>query len=565
VFQLLYIIITSFIFVPAITYIFNKILWSIGTKSLLNKDVFKIGLHYEGIVGIILICILVVAIMFVEFGVIIVISQKKYFYRDISISDAFITSIVSTPKLFSFGILQLVLLFVLLVPFVDSAFLTTVIDNVNLILSSNLFEETNYSLLIYLFIFFIVIYIIIRWIFTIHFIIIEGQSARKAIKSSLSLTKNNKLRIIIYLIIFNLVILSIYIGIIALIFFVLSLLNISNNINNYLITFISYISIIFSSLLTPINIIFITNLFYKFQKNKGFVVVDNLKVYSSRKLKRFEKKLVAFFARRKYLVLFILLVYLIGTYLINYSVTESVLRWDVKISSHRGESDAPENSLSSVRSALSKGVDAIEIDVQLTKDKIVVLNHDRDLKRVANIPYNISDLTYDMILNVDISGKFTQFKGEKIPTLEEIMEEIKYGVKNKDVKLIIEIKPYGDEKELTNKVVNLIEKYRMERDCYIQSFSYEALQEVRNINKNIKIGQILYIAAGDLSTLDVDFYTIKINMLNKNFVKKAHKENREVWVWTVNSEKDIKDVLDFKIDGIITDYPERARKILLRR
>lgn len=82
------------------------------------------------------------------------------------------------------------------------------------------------------------------------------------------------------------------------------------------------------------------------------------------------------------------------------------------------------------------------------------------------------------------------------------------------------------------------------------------------LNAEIKIGQILYFAIGDLSLLDVDFYTIEQVMLTEQFVKRAHRKGREVWVWTVNSERNLKEVLKYEIDGIITDYPARAHQMV---
>jgi glycerophosphoryl diester phosphodiesterase len=102
----------------------------------------------------------------------------------------------------------------------------------------------------------------------------------------------------------------------------------------------------------------------------------------------------------------------------------------------------------------------------------------------------------------------------------------------------------------------------MVEQCMIQSFSYQTLKEVRKLNKGILLGQILYVIAGNLDSIDVDFYTIKQSMLSDTFIKIAHKKGRSVWVWTVNDELNIKDVLKYDVDGIITDYPKRVQKII---
>ncbi|MGO1712584.1 MAG: glycerophosphodiester phosphodiesterase family protein, partial [Senegalia sp. (in: firmicutes)] len=76
------------------------------------------------------------------------------------------------------------------------------------------------------------------------------------------------------------------------------------------------------------------------------------------------------------------------------------------------------------------------------------------------------------------------------------------------------------------------------------------------------IGQIMYIAAGDLSYLDVDFYTIEQNMLSNKIISHARSKNRQIWVYTVNSKKDIKEALKYDIDGLITDYPLTVKEII---
>jgi glycerophosphoryl diester phosphodiesterase len=146
---------------------------------------------------------------------------------------------------------------------------------------------------------------------------------------------------------------------------------------------------------------------------------------------------------------------------------------------------------------------------------------------------------------------------ERIPMLAEVL----YEAKGK-AKLIIDLKPYGPGEELARKVVELVEDFDMVEECYIQSLDRETLKQIRLLNPEIKIGQILYFAVGDLSLLDVDFYTIEKAILTQQLIERAHKNGREVWVWTVNSERNLKEVLKFEIDGIITDYPARAQNMV---
>src|SRR5690554_3723088 len=87
-FALLYMLLTSFFAVPMISFIFNRMLLMLGPGTLLNADVYKIALSLPGFVGMLLISFIVLVIYFLQFGVIIIISQKTYFSKNLLISEA---------------------------------------------------------------------------------------------------------------------------------------------------------------------------------------------------------------------------------------------------------------------------------------------------------------------------------------------------------------------------------------------------------------------------------------------------------------------------------------------
>lgn len=333
-------------------------------------------------------------------------------------------------------------------------------------------------------------------------------------------------------------------------------------IGNYLLTFASYFTMLMSLIFIPVNMLVLTRLFYQFQERKGIPIKDKLTLGKSNYFLQLEKKIGRFLSRRKSFFITTTVVVLSLLFAINYVVNDSLvyLKWDVEIASHRGDlKHAPENSMSSIRSAIRKGVDAVEVDVAMTKDGVIVLSHDLDLKRVAGVSDKISDLTFEEIKQIDIGRLYgEEFIGERIPTLDEVLKVMKEN----DTKLIIDLKSAEPGRGFAEKIVELVEKNDSDHLAYVQSFSYELLQDIRKRNETIKIGQILFLSAGNLSKLDVDFYTIRESMLTERFIERAKKQNREVWVWTVNIKRNMKEVLKYDIDGIITDYPERAQRVL---
>lgn len=567
-FALLYMFFTSFLFVPAISFTFNRMLKIIGTGSLLNADVYKVGMSYTGLLFMLLISFLAVVILFVEFGVLITIAQQKYFDRNILVSDAFVTTVRKLPKLLGLGLFQLILLSLLIIPFIDFSTFRILLDvNIPIFLTNQYYQSTSFSIFQYLAVFLLAIYLylFIRWIFILHAIFIEEKSIYEAMKCSWKMTKYNKRKIIFNLCLLNFLFFLIFFLFVTFLSYIPTVADktiLGDIVGNYLITFSSFMTIMFSLLLMPINIIIITRLFYRFKKNQGDIVNDRLALYGNNKLFTYENRVIHFFTKRKSTLYPVIIIVVTAMLLINETLNNNIvyLKWNVQVAAHRGDPQiAPENSLSGIKSAIEKKVDAVEIDVMLTKDRVVILNHDATLQRVAGVATKVNEMTYEQVSKVDFKSRFPgEFIGEKIPTLDKVLEE----VKEENIILIIDLKPADSSGELANKVVDLIEKHEIENHTYVQAFDYNSLREIRNRNSDIKIGQILYVSAGSLADLDVDFYTIRQTMLSERFIKNARKQNREVWVWTVNIERNMREVLKYDIDGIITNYPEKVQSML---
>ncbi len=258
---------------------------------------------------------------------------------------------------------------------------------------------------------------------------------------------------------------------------------------------------------------------------------------------------------KKYTKLLIALLTL-AVFIAQYQVTSQLLRWDVAIAAHRGASaDAPENTLASIQKAIDYGAEYVEIDVMLTKDGVAILNHDATFKRTTGLALAPKEVTYDFVKGLDVGSHFSDdFSGERVPTLEEALLLCKGRIR-----VLIDLKDSGNSSELVEAVLQTVEELSMVSECRIQSFNSTILKEVRLRNPDINLGQIIYLYSGNLNALDVDFYTIKTNILTRQFVNQAHAAGREVWVWTVNSELALREVFRFDIDGVITDYPVRAQ------
>lgn len=562
-FEILYSFLSSLLFIPFLTYAFNRLVRLIGNgQALVNGEVFQMGLSFKGILGMLVIGFLAVTVLFIEFGVLIIIAHKNYFKQTVTVSQSFVTALKKTPKLLGFGIFQLFFLLLLIVPFMDVSTLPPLLDlNVG-ILFTEMFQKPALAVVVYIALFLVIAYLYTRWIYALHFIFIEDKSISSAMVASWRLTRHNKIRLVFTMVLWNVFIIVVGFLIITLLSQLAVVIDskaIGDFIGNYLLAISSYIAIILSLFIVPMNMIMLTRFYYQFSTRGS--VEDYVLLEKSSFLGRMENAITRTFKKRKGIVISVAAAGLAVIVLLNGVIQSSIvyLPWDVAVAGHRGDGySAPENTVSSVQSGIQKGVDAVEIDVTLTKDDVLVLSHDLDLKRMAGVPITIREATYEEIKDIDIGRLFDDsYTGETLATLDEILEITTAA----DTRVIIDVKAAKDEDVYAREITKSVEQNDAEELASVQSFNPTFLKLMRDENESIDIGQILFLFAGNLSGLDVDFYTVRETMLTERFVEQAQKQNRRIWVWTVNNKRNIKKVLTYDIDGIITDYPERVQRV----
>lgn len=234
----------------------------------------------------------------------------------------------------------------------------------------------------------------------------------------------------------------------------------------------------------------------------------------------------------------------------------------IHITAHRGSSmDAPENTLAAVDRAIRDLADFVEIDVQESKDGVVVLCHDTSLKRVAGINRPVSSFTFEQLKELDVGTWFSsEYAGERIPSLEEVMEYCKGRIN-----INIEIKNLGKESELPGKVVELINQYQMKEQCVVTSSRATYLTRIKELDPEIRTGYIISAAYGDYYSSEyMDFISLRSSFITEKLVESAHEKGKAVHAWTVNSKSEMERMKMLGVDNIITDYPVLAREIVYR-
>lgn len=225
---------------------------------------------------------------------------------------------------------------------------------------------------------------------------------------------------------------------------------------------------------------------------------------------------------------------------------------------HRGawkESGLPQNSLASLNHAALLGCYGSEFDVHMTKDEVLVVNHDHDFYGI-----DIETSTYQELL----AKKHPN--GESIPTVEEYLKE---GLKQKDMKLIFEIKASKISKErslkLTKLSVELVDKLKAKDWVEYICFDYDMGKLIHQLDPLAKIAYL----TGDIAPEQVkkDGYTgldYHYSLYKKNpaWVKQAQGLGLTLNAWTVNSPEEIKILLEQNFDYITTDQPELVFELI---
>ncbi|MDQ0159336.1 glycerophosphodiester phosphodiesterase family protein [Alkalibacillus salilacus] len=568
-FAIVYMLLTSFIFVPVASIIFNRILMYIDAPTLINNEVYSVALSYSGISILILVALIVFILLFIQFAVFIVIAQKQYFKKPITVANAFLTGLSRSRKLLSISVLPLILVLLLLAPFIRTPINEIVYDlNMSILYSGHL-SLSYVSLAVYFAVLMFVLYIILRWIFVIHFIVIEKSNVRHAIKRSMQLTKRHQKSILISVLSINVMIFllsTLILYLISLIPNVMTGTIVGDLIEHYLVTITSIIATLSTLILIPVNVIMLTRLFYQYKREKEQEVTDDLDLTRSIRLAVGERKAYSFFKQKRILIVFLFILYVTGVFTYNQTISGNLvyLDWNVEVAAHRGDAtNAPENSMSAVESAIEQGLNVVEVDVQLTQDDVLVLHHDKNLLRTAGVPGRVSDLTYDELSVHDIGSSFSEeYAGEAIPRLDRVIEV----TQDAGVKLLLDVKPDENEEALARSLSDLLEEKEVINDMYVQSFNSQFLKAVRQQNEEIEIGQILFTAVGDLSRLDVDFYTVHQTMLSDDLVNELKSNGYGIWVWSTNIDRTANQVLQYDVDGIITKTPDVVlRMIEIRR
>lgn len=238
----------------------------------------------------------------------------------------------------------------------------------------------------------------------------------------------------------------------------------------------------------------------------------------------------------------------------------------MKIIAHRGFSGVyPENTMLAFRKAIEIGADGIELDVHLSKDGQVMIIHDEALKRTTGLDGVISDYTRADLEKISAGKtKNDEFGFTPIPSLEEYLA---FMAEHKDKFTNIELKTapvYYP--EIEEKTLELVRKFDLEKNIIYSSFNWLSIERMQRLGTISETGLLfsgmkLYNQAHIIKSLGINYFHPDFNDLTDEIVKSYLDNKVGLNVWTVNEIEDMKVCLSWNIDGLITNFPDRAISI----
>lgn len=291
----------------------------------------------------------------------------------------------------------------------------------------------------------------------------------------------------------------------------------------------------------------------------------------------------------KTFILFIAVLFSVNTF------AQSVKDFDIE--GHRGARGlVPENTIPSFLKALEFGVDTLELDVVISKDNQIVVSHEPWFSHVISLDkngapiseakekeYNIYKMDYAEIKLYDVGSLgnkgFPEQQKMRVykPLLKDVFREVqKYIEKNKlkPVRYNIEIKsnPAGDEvfhptaPVFARMIYDEVLANKMQKNVIVQSFDVRPLQELRKLPVKLPLALLVMNKDGIEKNLEKlgfqpDAYSPHFSLVDQATVAYCRARRMKIVPWTVNEIADLERMKTFDLDGIITDYPDRAVKV----
>ena len=525
-----------------ISRIFQLALTLAGEEHLDKNNILHILTNPYSFVILNLLVLIVAFFMFIEFSILTFtiygqLTEKQYSFRSI-LDNAW----NKTKNLAGFQTLFFIFYFLITIPTINLGVKSVLAKNLFIpkFISSEIMK-TNSGLIVWGLIMIVFAYLNLRLIFTLPLTAVGDENILDSIKRSWELTKTGKRKLVFTILLFEII----YLLIAAVLTGVITYICIyfDNDGNNPIIQtlFFSSVSgiIFFLGVISKITVI--TSLIT--------VLIDHNEISEKLVNNLNENK------KKSRLVVTLTTVIIVVAVLMNgFNIYGNGVNKNIETIAHRGYvAKGVENSIEALEGATEVGADYVEFDIILTKDNKFVVMHDYNLKRLAGLNKRVQDMNFNEVVGLTIKqGDFTS----KIPSLEEFVNK----AKELNMNLVIELKPHGAEpSNYIDILIGEIKRLKLENYKFM-SLNSKVMEELETKVPNLETGYVIPLQFGNFHHSNVDFFVIEDFSYRDRLVEQARKENKQVFVWTINNPALITKYLQSPADGIITDEPELVKE-----
>ena len=525
-----------------ISRIFQLALTLAGEEHLDKNNILHILTNPYSFVILNLLILIVAFFMFIEFSILTFtiygqLTEKQYSFRSI-LDNAW----NKTKNLAGFQTLFFIFYFLITIPTINLGVKSVLAKNLFIpkFISSEIMK-TNSGLIAWGLIMIVFAYLNLRLIFTLPLTAVGDENILDSIKRSWELTKTGKRKLVLTMLLFEIIYLLIAAILIGLITYIC--IYFDNDGNNPIIQtlFFSSISgiIFFLGVISKVTVI--TSLIT--------VLIDHNEISEKLVNNLNENK-----KKSRLVVTFTTVIVVVAVLINGFNIYGNGVNKNIKTIAHRGYiAKGVENSIEALQGAAEVGADYVEFDIILTKDNKFVVMHDFNLKRLVGLNKHVQDMNFDEVVGLTIKqGDFTS----KIPSLEEFVNK----AKELNMNLVIELKPHGAEPpNYIDILIDEVKRLKLENYKFM-SLNSKVMEELETKVPNLETGYVIPLQFGNFHHSNVDFFVIEDFSYRDHLVEQARKENKQVFVWTINNLALITKYLQSPADGIITDEPELVKE-----
>lgn len=237
----------------------------------------------------------------------------------------------------------------------------------------------------------------------------------------------------------------------------------------------------------------------------------------------------------------------------------------MKVWGHRGFSgNYPENTMLAFKKAEECGCDGVEMDVHLSLDGKVVVIHDESLKRTTGVDKMVGDLSFKELTSLNAPFRFTEFGITPIPSFEEFCDFLSKNTMEVNVEIKSSDISYPG---LEKKVCDILKSFNLVNRTIISSFNWLSVIRCKELLPEVRTG-LLYssvVAPRHLSylasELKIDYLHPDYHLVNDEMIKECKENGVGINTWTVNDERECRNLKERGVSGVISNYPDMCLKV----